>query len=59
MTKDKFYHSGITNDFDGTCDTCPFWKNIENRSICNETESDVTNYVIHGNINHNCPFITK
>lgn len=57
MAKDQFYHSGMPNDFDGNCSTCPFL-NLENHT-CNETETDVTNYVVHGGINHNCPFITK
>lgn len=59
MTKDKFYHSGMTNSFDGNCDDCPFWKVIENRMICQETERDVSYYAIHGKINRNCPFVTR
>ena len=59
MAKDKFYHSGMINSFDGNCDTCPFWMVKDNRMICKETMKDVSYFTIHGKINHNCPFVTK
>lgn len=59
MAKDQFYHSGMPNSFDAICDTCPFWKVIENRMVCNETEKDVSKHVMHGGTNHECPYITK
>lgn len=59
MAKNQFYHSGMPNDFDGNCDTCPFWRVIENRMKCQETDQDVSWYVTHDKLNRNCPYITK
>ena len=58
--KDMFYN-GFKSWNDGKCSDCSCWssKNYGEELTCNETCQDVKNYVIHGRINFNCPYLQK
>lgn len=59
--KDMFYYGGLPNGGDGRCAECFNWimENAGEGARCAETNQDIKNYVIHGHINRNCPFIQK
>ena len=53
--QDMFHNSGLPNNYDGRCASCPF----RTESECTETGENIERLVYNGYINSNCPFITK